>query len=156
MNIDVKAENLLEDDELLHSRNFKSLFSTFDKHTMSRLTEVYSNDVHFQDPIVITNDLNALKRHFESSLSGLVHCSFLFDHDFGGMTQKCYQWRMKFAHQKIRGGADLELHGTSIVKFDSHGKVIYHRDYYDMGEMLYEHLPLFGGVIGFLKKRMTR
>jgi len=34
----------------------------------------------------------------------------------------------------------------SHLKF-ADGKVISHRDYFDLGEMLYEHIPLLGGVI---------
>ncbi|HGP4674712.1 TPA: nuclear transport factor 2 family protein, partial [Vibrio cholerae O1] len=34
------------------------------------------------------------------------------------------------------------------------GKVTYHRDYFDMGEMLYEQLPVLGQVIRAIKRRL--
>jgi hypothetical protein len=34
------------------------------------------------------------------------------------------------------------------------GKIYYHRDYFDMGAMLYEHLPLLGRIIQRLKHRL--
>ena len=32
------------------------------------------------------------------------------------------------------------------------GKIYYHRDYFDMGSLLYEHLPLLGKIIQKLNK----
>jgi hypothetical protein len=33
-------------------------------------------------------------------------------------------------------------------------KVLYQRDYYDAGEMLYEHLPVLGWAVRGVKKRV--
>ncbi|HDY7901818.1 TPA: nuclear transport factor 2 family protein, partial [Vibrio vulnificus] len=50
-------------------------------------------------------------------------------------------------------GACVEVKGVSHLKFEA-GKVIYHRDYFDLGEMLYENLPLLGGIIRAIKQRL--
>ena len=36
------------------------------------------------------------------------------------------------------------------------GKVIYQRDFLDVGAMIYEHVPLLGKVIRYLKQRMNK
>jgi len=50
-----------------------------------------------------------------------------------------------------------QLYGNvSQLRFDFHGfdKVYRHRDYFDAGAMLYEHLPVVGRVVSWLKRRI--
>ena len=35
-------------------------------------------------------------------------------------------------------------------------KLTYHEDIYDLGEMLYEHVPLMGTIIKWLKRRLAQ
>lgn len=60
---------------------------------------------------------------------------------------------MHFRHPRLRGGAPISVDGCShLLWWD---KVYQHRDYFDAGAMLYEHLPLMGGVIAWLKRRLA-
>ena len=53
----------------------------------------------------------------------------------------------------LRGGAPISVDGCShLLWWD---KVYQHRDYFDACAMLYEHLPLMGGVIAWLKRRLA-
>ena len=61
---------------------------------------------------------------------------------------------MHYSHPRIRRGAALVLEGTSLLQHDSE-KVSYQQDYYDLGAMLYEHLPMMGPAIRLLKKRLV-
>ena len=45
------------------------------------------------------------------------------------------------------------LRNLSIVLVDR-GKVVYHRDYWDTAEELYAKLPLLGGLMRFLRRRL--
>jgi hypothetical protein len=50
-------------------------------------------------------------------------------------------------------GEPLELPGCSVV--DTENDLITHqRDYYDAGEMIYEHLPLLGWAVRGVKRRV--
>ncbi|MBM3418431.1 MAG: transcriptional regulator [Bacteroidetes bacterium] len=33
---------------------------------------------------------------------------------------------------------------------------MYHRDYFDLGEMVYEQIPVFGKIIKTMKSRMAK
>ena len=52
--------------------------------------------------------------------------------------------------QEIRKGRRVP--GVSLLRLDK--KIIEHHDYYDLGAMVYEHIPLFGGVVKGVKKRI--
>ena len=44
--------------------------------------------------------------------------------------------------------------GISQVRFGADGKVIFQQDYFDAGSFLYEKIPVLGGEIRSIKKRM--
>ena len=62
-------------------------------------------------------------------------------------------WTMTFSHDRLSSGESISVNGCSHLKFAE--KIYYHRDYLDMGQMLYEHLPLFGRIVQFIKKRVA-
>jgi hypothetical protein len=62
---------------------------------------------------------------------------------------------MKLKHPKLNGGQPVEVNGVSQICF-SGDRVIYHRDYFDLGEMLYENIPLLGVVIRNIKQRLGK
>jgi hypothetical protein len=47
------------------------------------------------------------------------------------------------------------VRGASHLRFDSHGKIIWHRDYWDTAEELYAKIPILGAVMRFLKRRLA-
>ncbi len=38
----------------------------------------------------------------------------------------------------------------------SDDSIIYHKDYYDLGEMVYEHVPILGFVIKKIKGKLAK
>jgi hypothetical protein len=55
-------------------------------------------------------------------------------------------------HARLRPGELLSLPGASVIKFEE--RIHYHRDYFDVGAMLYERLPVVGGLIRSIKARV--
>jgi hypothetical protein len=60
---------------------------------------------------------------------------------------------MTYCHSKLNGGKAVQVDGHSHLRGDG-DKVIYHRDYIDLGAMFYEHIPLFGAVVRWFKVRV--
>ena len=50
-------------------------------------------------------------------------------------------------------GVPIQVCGCSYLQWRN--KVHLHRDYFDAGALLYEHLPLLGRTIGWLKRRLA-
>ena len=63
-------------------------------------------------------------------------------------------WTMSYQHPKLNNGELIAVKGASQLDFKQ-GKVVSHRDYFDGGALLYEHIPLLKRVIHFLKNRMA-
>jgi limonene-1,2-epoxide hydrolase len=58
-----------------------------------------------------------------------------------------------FATSEACSWQDLEVQGISHLKF-LENQVIYHRDYFDLGEMVYEHVPVLGKIVRFIKNSL--
>ena len=63
-------------------------------------------------------------------------------------------WTLYYRHPRLAGGREVSVPGVSQVWFRD-AKVYRHRDHYDAGALLYEHIPLLGSVIRLLKRRLT-
>ena len=49
----------------------------------------------------------------------------------------------------------MAVDGISTIRFGGkEGKAVYHRDYYDMGEFVYERIPVVKNIIKLIKKKM--
>jgi len=138
---------------------FKEYYEQFSDRPMSQLESLYARDVHFVDPIHDIHSFEKLNSHFESMCTGLLECRFEFLSETITDDDAWFQWCMHFRHPKLKNGSPLQVVGASHIRWNSEtsdqpGKVNYHEDFYDMGAMLYEHIPLLGRVVKALKNRL--
>ncbi|CRM36582.1 SnoaL-like domain protein [Pseudomonas sp. 37 R 15] len=134
-------------------RHFGHTFATLDKHNLHLLDSLYSDDIVFADPLHEVHGLPELHRYFAQLYSNVNQLSF----DFHGFDQTVegegyLRWTMNFRHPRLAGGELIRVLGCSHLMWRA--KVYRHRDYFDAGALLYEHLPVLGGVISWLKRRM--
>lgn len=132
----------------------RNLYLRFDKKILSSLVDIYSDDIQFRDPLHAVNGINNLTDYFVSVIDGLIECRFEFHHsmEMAARGEAILFWTMHYRHKKLAGGKLLELTGNSHLLFND--KVYYHRDYFDAGAMLYEHIPVMGFAIRQIKKKV--
>ncbi len=131
-----------------------SFYENFDIQSILKLSEIYSEDVEFLDPIASHKGLVQLRHYFERLLKGCTSCRFDIKEAQIGKEQGWIRWRMLFSHPRLNGGKIIEIDGMSILKI-SNNKIHYQRDFYDLGAMIYEQLPLIGGIVSRIRKRMA-
>lgn len=129
---------------------FRSLFNALDKGNLHRLSELYSEDIRFQDPLGSVNGLDDLTRYFAHAYSNALSCRFEFADAVVNGPCVAVPWTMILRHKRIRQGREIRVEGISHLQIRK-GKVCYHRDYYDAGELIYEHLPVVGRVVRWVK-----
>lgn len=136
-------------------KSFAERFASLDASNLARLTELYQPDIHFRDPLHKIHGLADLHDYFSQLYANVSELSFRF-HGFDEVRagEGYLRWSMTFRHPRLAGGRPIEVEGCSHLLWHD-GKVHTHRDYFDAGAMLYEHLPLFGRVIGWLKGRLA-
>ncbi len=133
---------------------FFEVYQHLNRNNLDTLAEIYSDNIVFIDPAHTLNGLTQLRDYFEKLYSGLDSIKFdFFDHQ--QQNEVAYvQWRMNMHHSRLRRGRLVSVQGVSRLEFDTNQKVKLHRDYFDLGEMLYENLPIIGRVILSIKKRL--
>ena len=130
-----------------------AFYEDFSRDNLSRLDDFYTPDIEFVDPVHRVNGILFLKRYMKNMASNLSHYRMRYMEVLTGENAAYLTWEMDFAHNRIRGGEIITVRGMTHLKFTS--RVYYHEDVYDMGALLYEHLPLLGGVTRMLKSRLA-
>lgn len=114
--------------------------------------EFYHQDIHFIDPLGEVRGIKNLINYYKNLYENLISISFEDKGLFKKDNEQVYLWKMSVQHKKIGGGDPIELEGVSIIRY-SDGKVIYHRDYFDLGAMIYEKLPVLGSMIRWIREK---
>ncbi|MGV8926174.1 MAG: nuclear transport factor 2 family protein [Ewingella sp.] len=125
-----------------------------DDSQLPLLSRIYHPQIEFIDPVGQHNGVDALEHYFRQLLKSVNYCRFDVQHIQRHGSEATLLWRMDYSHPSLKKGQDLSLDGISYLRQAS-GMIIYQRDYYDMGAMLYEHVPLLGTAVKALKARLT-
>ena len=139
-------------DNQLPVDKFVEIYQKLDKDNLDLLTEIYAQNIHFIDPLHEINGLEDLRGYFCGLYSNVKHCQFDISDTYECDDKAFLYWTMHYAHPKLASGRTISVEGHSKLVFKE-GKIINHRDYFNVGEMLYKHIPILGGVINYIDKR---
>ncbi|MDD1779638.1 nuclear transport factor 2 family protein [Enterovibrio sp. ZSDZ35] len=132
---------------------FISIYSSLRKDNLNSLDEIYSEDVVFEDPAHRIEGYENLASYFESLYMNVTDCRFEI-HDYAVNESVAFlSWTMTLSHPKLQGGEARSVNGCTKLTLKD-GRVVRHRDYFDLGEMLYEALPFLGSAVKLIKKRL--
>ncbi|MBD9485150.1 nuclear transport factor 2 family protein [Pseudomonas sp. PDM14] len=136
-------------------QRFAAGFASLNKDNLQRVAELYSADIHFRDPLHDVQGLDPLRAYYEQLYANVRELRFDF-HGYDTLAdgEGYLRWTMHYRHPRLAGGRPLQLDGCSHLRWRAE-RVYYHRDYFDAGALLYEHLPLFGALIRWLKGRLA-
>lgn len=131
---------------------FKAFYENVEPQSLDTLCELYEPNLVFTDPVHAITGLDALQAYFEKAFSGVAYCRFEFHSALVVQSQASFEWTMHYAHPKISQGKNIDVRGASVIAFGE--KIYSHQDYYDMGQMLYEQVPVLGHIVKSLKARV--
>lgn len=135
-----------------HLQTITRFFEQLRAEDVALLGRHYGEHAYFRDPFNEVRGLAAVQRIFGHMFETLDEPRFLVRDAFGEGEQAFLTW--DFVFRRRPGGAQWRIHGSSHLRFGPDGKVIYHRDYWDAAEELWERLPLLGAVLRRLKRRL--
>lgn len=131
---------------------FRQGFRELRHDSLHRLDELYAEDVVFEDPLHRISGRTALREYFARMYAGVEEIDFDFGDCLVGPGQAMLTWTMHLRHRRLRPGEALALPGATHLRFAA--QAYYHRDYFDAGALLYERLPLLGGVVRAVRRRV--
>ncbi|SDU20610.1 nuclear transport factor 2 family protein [Halopseudomonas salegens] len=137
------------------AERFAQGFAALNKDNLSQLAELYHEDMVFTDPLHEIHGLAAMQAYCANLYANVTHIAFAFHHcQQLSDTEAVLRWTMTYQHPRLQRGQPIAVEGCSFVQFRG-DKVCRHRDYFDAGALLYEHLPLLGRLIAWLKRRLA-
>ena len=137
-------------------QRFAEEFARLNAGNLERLADLYSADVHFTDPLHEVCGLDELQRYFSELYANVEQLHFEFiSHDLVADGQGYLRWVMSYRHPRLNRGRLISLEGCSLLRWNAEGKVERHRDYFDAGALIYQHVPLLGTAIRWLQRRLA-
>ena len=136
--------------------HFLDFYNNLSQNNLSSLSELYAPNVEFIDPVHQMQGLEQLQQYFSHAYARLSSCEFVATTKIANQDQGCLGWLMTFTHEAIGNGKAISVHGCSVVHWNSEGKIVYHRDYYDLNEMVLQHLPVVGWVTKKIRQKMAK
>lgn len=118
------------------------------------ISNVYAENAYLNDTLKTLKNRDEIKKHFIKTSKAMTSYSVEIE-DIASTSQGHYvRWTMKFTAPKLAKGKEIISIGISYVVFDQDGKAILHQDYWDSTAGFFEHVPLVGGGIRVVKKRL--
>ena len=141
----------------IHGRSLTEMvvatFESLESSNIESLRQIYTDDVCFEDPAHGIQGLDSLISLFKSLYQNLDGCQFKFHKKVTSDDGIFLSWTMLIRHKKIRKGAVTRVEGASFLRARD-GKIFYHRDYFDLGAMVYENVPMLGTLIRVIKSNL--
>ncbi|MDD2133680.1 nuclear transport factor 2 family protein [Pseudomonas kurunegalensis] len=133
---------------------FAERFATLDSHNLDLLNDLYSEDVAFRDPLHQLTGLRALRAYFAQLYAKVPDVHYRFEGiDELEPGHGYIRWTLHYRHPQLARGQLISLQGCSHLRWQE--RVHFHQDYFDAGALLYEHVPVMGSVIRWLKGRLA-
>jgi steroid Delta-isomerase len=126
-------------------------FEHISPEQVAQLDQLYSTDAYFKDPFNEVRGIAPIKDIFAHMFVKVNQPSFKVLSGIENQQEAFLTWDffLTFKGETLR----RKIHGSSHLRFSPEEKIIYHRDYWDAAEELYEQLPVVGSLMRFLKRR---
>jgi steroid Delta-isomerase len=132
---------------------YAAYFERVAPDNLDELRELCAADVRFRDPFNDVRGQDQIVRIFSKMFEDVAEPTFeVVDNAVSG-SNSYLRWVFRFKNKK--NGKTFSIEGMTEVHFDQVGLVTAHLDHWDAASQLYEHVPLLGGVLRLVRKRLA-
>jgi hypothetical protein len=136
-------------------QTLKDFYQQLNRSTLSRnaLESLYAESAVLIDPFRQIDGLDELYLYFRHLYQSVEEIRFTYGPHISDDHYDFLHWQMDYRHPAIGKGKQISLRGGSSLQWQD-GRIIRHEDFFDAGQMLYEHLPLLGYGIRKIRERL--
>jgi hypothetical protein len=135
---------------------FAAFFSSFAPGRVdAMLAQTYASDVYFNDTLKAVRGLVALRHYLGESAEAVEDCRVVIHETTRtARDEHLVRWTMMIRFKRFKRGVDTYSVGISHLRFNADGHVVYHQDYWNAAEGLYQHVPVLGAAIRAIQNRL--
>lgn len=134
---------------------FQGFFAAFTPESVREKTRAtYAEDVYFHDTLRGIRGVGELETYLLHSAEAVESCEVEPLDVVSKDGEYYFRWAMHMRLKKLKKGRTLSSTGVSHVRFDKDGKVAFQQDFWDAASYFFEKVPVLGGGIRFIKKRL--
>lgn len=126
-------------------------YSTLTPDSVKLAVDFYHVNARFKDPFNEVRGVDAIMKIFDHMFITTEAPRFLMKDQLVQGDQAFVTWTFEF---KLKGRG-YSVAGGSHLKFDEHGLIIVHRDYWDAAEELFQKLPVVGAPVRWLRRQFV-
>ena len=118
-------------------------------------SELYSENIHFSDALILTRDKQVIVKHFSdleeagNQVRVTMHQKLISGNDV------FLVWSMEARFTPIRAERISDSLGVTHLRFDEKGRVVLHQDFWDSTEGFFRHIPVLGSVVNSVRRRVA-
>ncbi len=113
--------------------------------------ELYEPAVVFEDPLRRAEGLEAVRSHFHNLNRNLRVARFVFGSTLVQGQEAAISWTMTL---ELRSGPRRPIVVAGITQLRFTDRITHQRDHFDAGALIYEHIPLLGFIIRWVKRHL--
>jgi hypothetical protein len=135
---------------------FRTFFENLSPEVVrEQVDAVYAAEGWLYDTVALHHGIDHIRPYFQSTAERAagVEVSILSVLTEGKDTY--IKWVMDITWSAFKKGQTTRSFGMSHLRFNAEGKVLLHYDFWDSTYGFWEHLPLFGPILRFLKRRVA-
>ncbi|MCK7595379.1 nuclear transport factor 2 family protein [Pseudomarimonas salicorniae] len=135
---------------------FATFFSSFTPDRVERLVpQTYADAVYFNDTLKSVRGRAPLILYLSESAEAVEDCRVeIVSSTPVQPGEFIVRWKMMIRFKRFRRGVETWTIGASHLRFDAEGRVIYHQDYWNAADGLFQHIPVLGWMIRAIKRRL--
>lgn len=131
-------------------------FNSFTGSNTEVLESFYSDDVQYSDPISSVIGLPSVVKLLTQTYKNVQMIKYNFFDFICENNRISASYNLKIQIAGLNGGQPYIVKGSSVFEINGMGLVKSHRDYFDLGSMVYEKHPLTGIVIKKIKAGLAK
>jgi hypothetical protein len=126
-------------------------FATLTPLSLQNIDKIYAQTATFRDPFNQVVGIASIQRIYQHMFEQLGEPRFVITAKVVDSAGAFMTWQFLFTlydkPYKIEGGTHFNL--------DAQGLIVFHRDYWDAAQELYEKIPVLGAVLRLLRKKLS-
>ena len=131
--------------------DLKEWFINLNETTLNDIVSYYEENVFFKDPFNEFNGREKLKKLFLHMFITFKNPHFVFIDSIENSEEIFLTWDFIFSYKEKL----FNIHGSSHLKLNDEEKIVYHRDYWDVGEEILLKIPLIKSLYGFFQNKLA-